>query len=166
MYCLIDGNLAEMLKDEGLELPLPQDQSLYLQQILEGVNFLHQSGYLHLDIKGMYSLSLSLPLSLSLSLSLSPPLPSLSLPLYLPLSFFYLSVGVPIFWSPLGGVHQQEIPLLSCFLIAINMIMLLITTERHCHSTSAYGDVVIRNFNLKNIDHPPSCNVCTNCTCT
>ena len=49
---VIDGNLAEMLKDEGgLELPLPQDQSLYyLQQILEGVNYVHQSGYLHLDI--------------------------------------------------------------------------------------------------------------------
>ena len=49
-----DGNLSEMLKDEyGEEAPLPQDQSLYyLQQILEGVNFLHQSGYLHLDIKG------------------------------------------------------------------------------------------------------------------
>ena len=63
MCDFIDGNLAEMLKDEeGMELPLPQDQSLYyLQQILEGVNFLHQSGYLHLDIKGMYvSLSLSL----------------------------------------------------------------------------------------------------------
>ena len=45
-----------MLRDEyGEEAPLPQDQSLYyLQQILEGVNFLHQSGYLHLDIKGMY----------------------------------------------------------------------------------------------------------------
>ena len=67
MYDFIDGNLAEMLKDEeGMELPLPQDQSLYyLQQILEGVNFLHQSGYLHLDIKGMY-LSLSFSLSLSL----------------------------------------------------------------------------------------------------
>ena len=52
----VDGNLAEMLRDEyGEEAPLPQDQSLYyLQQILEGVNFLHQSGYLHLDIKGMY----------------------------------------------------------------------------------------------------------------
>ena len=57
-----------MLKDEyGEEAPLPQDQSLYyLQQILEGVNFLHQSGYLHLDIKGM---SLSLPPS-----PLFPPL--------------------------------------------------------------------------------------------
>jgi serine/threonine protein kinase len=42
-----------MLRDEyGEKAPLPQDQSLYyLQQILEGVNFLHQSGYLHLDIK-------------------------------------------------------------------------------------------------------------------
>ena len=54
---IVDGNLAEMLRDEdGLEAPLPQDQSLYyLQQILEGVNFLHQSGYLHLDIKGMWT---------------------------------------------------------------------------------------------------------------
>ena len=44
-----------MLIDEyGEEDPLPQDQSLYyLQQILEGVNFLHQSGYLHLDIRGI-----------------------------------------------------------------------------------------------------------------
>ena len=44
-----------MLRDEyGEEVPLPQDQSLYyLQQLLEGVNFVHQSGYLHLDIKGM-----------------------------------------------------------------------------------------------------------------
>ena len=52
---ILDGNLAEMLRDEyGDEAPLPQDQSLYyLQQILEGVNFLHQSGYLHLGIKGM-----------------------------------------------------------------------------------------------------------------
>ena len=50
-----------MLRDEeGLEAPLPQDQSLYyLQQILEGVNFLHQSGYLHLDIKGRVSDRLS-----------------------------------------------------------------------------------------------------------
>ena len=51
---ILDGNLAEMLTDEyGEEAPLPQDQSLYyLQQILKGVNFLHQSGYLHLNIKG------------------------------------------------------------------------------------------------------------------
>ena len=49
-----------MLKDEyGEESPLPQDQSLYyLQQILEGVNFLHQSGYLHLDIQGIYNVTL------------------------------------------------------------------------------------------------------------
>ena len=54
-----DGNLAEMLKDEeGFDAPLPDDQSLYyLQQILEGVNFLHQSGFVHLDIKGIYLLT-------------------------------------------------------------------------------------------------------------
>ena len=54
---MLDGNLAEMLRDEaGMEAPLPEDQSLYyLQQILEGVNFLHQSGYLHLDIKGWFA---------------------------------------------------------------------------------------------------------------
>ena len=53
--CIADGNLADMLKDEdGMELPLMEDQSLYyLQQILDGVYFLHQSGFLHLDIKGM-----------------------------------------------------------------------------------------------------------------
>ena len=57
--CSPDGNLAEMLKDEeGFEAPLPDDQSLYyLQQILEGVNFLHQSGFVHLDIKGIYLLT-------------------------------------------------------------------------------------------------------------
>ena len=57
LFFFLDGNLAEMLKDEaGIEAaPLPEDQSLYyLQQILEGVNFLHQSGYLHLDIKGWF----------------------------------------------------------------------------------------------------------------
>ena len=47
-----------MLKDEeGFDAPLPDDQSLYyLQQILEGVSFLHQSGFVHLDIKSIYLL--------------------------------------------------------------------------------------------------------------
>ena len=43
-----------LVDEEGAAAPLPQDQSLYyLQQILEGVNFVHQSGYLHLDIQGI-----------------------------------------------------------------------------------------------------------------
>ena len=52
-----DGDLTELFKDEfGEEAPLPEDQSLYyLQQILRGVNFLHQNGFLHLDIKGTCS---------------------------------------------------------------------------------------------------------------
>jgi serine/threonine protein kinase len=55
MLFMTDGNLAEMLMDEvEEEAPLPQDQSLYyLQQILEGVNFVHQSGYIHLNIKSI-----------------------------------------------------------------------------------------------------------------
>ena len=45
-----------MLRDEyGEEVPLPQNQSLYcLQQILDGVNYIHQSGYLHLDINSNF----------------------------------------------------------------------------------------------------------------
>ena len=43
-----------LVDEEGVVAPLSQDQSLYyLQQILEGVNFLHQSGYVHLDIKSI-----------------------------------------------------------------------------------------------------------------
>ena len=49
-----DGSLYDMLKDEDKNpAPLPVDQSLYyLEQILQGVHFLHISNVLHLDIKG------------------------------------------------------------------------------------------------------------------
>ena len=44
-----------MLSDSDTKAPLPldRDQALYyFWQLLKGVNFLHSSGVLHLDIKG------------------------------------------------------------------------------------------------------------------
>ena len=50
----VDGTLSEMLVDESHELvALDCDQALYyFWQLLKGVDFLHKSGVLHLDIKG------------------------------------------------------------------------------------------------------------------
>ncbi len=53
------GNLSEMLEvdqtPQGVKIleALPFDQALYyIEQVLQGVNYLHQNGVLHLDIKG------------------------------------------------------------------------------------------------------------------
>ena len=50
------GNLSEMLVvEDDIKEALPLDQSLYyIEQILQGVHFLHQNSVLHLDIKGLY----------------------------------------------------------------------------------------------------------------
>ena len=55
IYDFAGGNLSEMLfVEDNSKEPLLVDQALYyLEQILQGVQFLHQNSVLHLNITGM-----------------------------------------------------------------------------------------------------------------
>ena len=55
IHDLAGGNLHEMLfVEDSSKEPLPEDQALYyIEQILQGVQFLHQNSVLHLNITGM-----------------------------------------------------------------------------------------------------------------